>query len=250
MSDFVTTPFLHLVKPNVGAARNEWGGLLNYNVDALEAFGNFVNAFLTNYGDRLTALETGTAGAGGTEAIGTVKWWASAGILPTGYLKCDGTLYAATTYPDLFAVLGNAWGGDGVTTFSVPDLRGRVLGCVDAGAGRLAGLITDAVGQAGGLAQAAISVGEMPAHSHSATTSTDGVHTHGITVDTGATAGGTVFNIAAYQGNTALATNNTGSAGGHNHTVSTDTQGASNPHSNLQPTALGWYIIRAALGAL
>jgi microcystin-dependent protein len=44
---------------------------------------------------------------------------------PDGFLDCDGSAISRTTYADLFAAIGTAWGtGDGSTTFNVPDLRG------------------------------------------------------------------------------------------------------------------------------
>lgn len=45
--------------------------------------------------------------------------------LPAGYLDADGALHPIADYPALFAILGTTWGGDGVTTFGVPDMRGR-----------------------------------------------------------------------------------------------------------------------------
>ena len=43
---------------------------------------------------------------------------------PTGFLECNGALVSRTTYADLFAVIGTAYGlGDGSTTFAIPDLR-------------------------------------------------------------------------------------------------------------------------------
>ncbi len=45
---------------------------------------------------------------------------------PRGWLPCNGQLLAITSNPVLFAVLGTTYGGDGRTTFALPDLRGRV----------------------------------------------------------------------------------------------------------------------------
>ena len=46
---------------------------------------------------------------------------------PEGFLLCDGSAVSRTTYGDLFAAIGTAYGaGDGSTTFNLPDLRGRV----------------------------------------------------------------------------------------------------------------------------
>jgi microcystin-dependent protein len=57
---------------------------------------------------------------------------------PAGFFICNGQLINRTTYAALFAVIGTYYGvGDGMTTFAVPDLRGRVAAGVDPGTGRL-----------------------------------------------------------------------------------------------------------------
>jgi len=59
-----------------------------------------------------------------------------AGVTPTGWLTCDGSAVNRTAYADLYAVIGTNYGeGDGVTTFNLPDLRGRFLRGADNGAG-------------------------------------------------------------------------------------------------------------------
>lgn len=56
---------------------------------------------------------------------------------PSGWVLCDGTALNRTTYADLFSVIGVSFGGgDGTTTFNVPDLRGRFIRMVDGTAGR------------------------------------------------------------------------------------------------------------------
>lgn len=45
---------------------------------------------------------------------------------PPGWAACDGTLLQRGDYPSLFFLLGNRYGGDGTSTFALPDLRGRV----------------------------------------------------------------------------------------------------------------------------
>lgn len=57
--------------------------------------------------------------------IGEVRLFAFSRI-PSGWLPCDGAIYNASDYTALFTLLGNAFGGNGSTTFGVPDLRGRV----------------------------------------------------------------------------------------------------------------------------
>lgn len=57
-------------------------------------------------------------------------------VAPAGYLECDGAAISRTTYADLFAAIGTAWGvGDGTTTFNLPDLRGEFLRGWDHGRG-------------------------------------------------------------------------------------------------------------------
>ena len=54
------------------------------------------------------------------------------GTVPSEYLLCDGSEISRTTYADLFAAIGTAWGGgDGSTTFNLPDLRGQFLRGLD-----------------------------------------------------------------------------------------------------------------------
>ncbi len=57
--------------------------------------------------------------------IGTVLLWTAA-FVPRGWALCDGSVLNITQNPALFAILGNRFGGDGRTTFQLPDLRNRV----------------------------------------------------------------------------------------------------------------------------
>ncbi len=54
---------------------------------------------------------------------------------PLGWQLCDGSLLAISEYDVLFVLLGNTYGGDGQTTFAVPDLRGRRRSIKAPGAG-------------------------------------------------------------------------------------------------------------------
>lgn len=55
-------------------------------------------------------------------ASGMVSWWPGTTI-PTGYLLCNGAIYNIADYPKLFAAIGNAFGGNGTTTFAVPNIQ-------------------------------------------------------------------------------------------------------------------------------
>lgn len=65
-------------------------------------------------------------GATSVLPTGTVLAWTGASA-PPGFLLCDGSVYSDSSYPNLAPVLGSTFGGNGTTTFAVPDLRGRII---------------------------------------------------------------------------------------------------------------------------
>ena len=76
----------------------------------------------------------GPQGAGAAWPAGAVMYFAMLDV-PPGWLACDGTYYQQADYPALCSAIGATYGGDGVTGFSVPDLRGEFLRCLDTGRG-------------------------------------------------------------------------------------------------------------------
>jgi microcystin-dependent protein len=80
---------------------------------------------------------------------------------PSGYVPCDGRLLPIFDYDALFNVLGTTYGGDGVTTFAVPDLRGRIPTGFGAGTSQ-----TYVVGAVGGNETVTLGAAQMPAHTH------------------------------------------------------------------------------------
>ena len=87
---------------------------------------------------------------------------------PRGWAFCHGQLLPINQYQALFALLGNTYGGDGRTTFGLPDLRGRA----PIGAGRGPGLSDYRLGVRGGSETNVLTVNQMPSHSHALTAST------------------------------------------------------------------------------
>jgi len=81
---------------------------------------------------------------------------------PRGWAFCHGQLLPIAQHTALFALIGTMYGGDGRTTFALPDLRGRVA--VSAGQGP--GLGTYDVGQTGGAESVTLTEHELPAHNH------------------------------------------------------------------------------------
>jgi len=83
---------------------------------------------------------------------------------PSGWLICDGSAVSRTTYAALFAIIGTTFGiGNGSTTFNIPDMRGRS----PIGVGQGAGLTNRVLGATIGAETHALSVFEMPPHTHS-----------------------------------------------------------------------------------
>ena len=147
---------------------------------------------------------------------------------PVGWQICDGSLLPISQYETLFALIGTTYGGDGQTTFAVPDLRGRVA----VGAGQGNGLSNYLLGQQSGVEQVTLLTGNMPSHTHipmaAATNSTPTPSTSVVLASSTAP-----VNIYASSANpVALAPG----------VVSTAPGGAL-PHDNMQPYLTVTYII-------
>lgn len=92
---------------------------------------------------------------------------------PRGFALAQGQLLAISQNTALFSLLGTTYGGDGRTTFALPDTRGRAL----IGAGSGPGLSTYRLGQNGGVETVTLTVNQMPSHNHGATTTATGTAT-------------------------------------------------------------------------
>lgn len=93
--------------------------------------------------------------------IGQIMLFAG-NFVPVGYVACDGSLLSTQDYPELFSLLGTVYGGDGSTTFGVPDLRNRI----PVGVGSGPGLTPWTLGETGGEASVTLTVANLAAHNH------------------------------------------------------------------------------------
>src|SRR5262249_35339115 len=84
---------------------------------------------------------------------------------PRGWAQCQGQLLAISQNTALFSLLGTTYGGNGQTTFGLPDLRGRSA----IGMGQGPGLSNIDIGQVGGTENATLTVSNLAAHTHTAT---------------------------------------------------------------------------------
>jgi microcystin-dependent protein len=166
----------------------------------------------------------GTLSGGGEPFVGEIIM-AGFNFAPTGYAPCDGQLLLISQNTALFSLLGTNYGGDGRSTFRLPNLNGRAA----IGTGQGPGLSEYFLGQEGGEASVTLQAWEMPAHSH----------TLELTYSTGLGTTGSPEN--AFLASNASGLAQYGTAGG---TYSaTGTTGSAQPHNNLQPyLVLGYYI--------
>lgn len=106
--------------------------------------------------------------------IGEIRMFAG-NFAPRGWAFCDGQLLGISQHAALFSILGTTYGGDGRTTFSLPELRGRSP--IHAGSGP--GLSSRRLGEKGGTESRSLTVSNLPSHSHPIKASTnDGEETN------------------------------------------------------------------------
>lgn len=140
----------------------------------------------------------------------TPVWMQACTVRP--YLVKDGSTAAIATYPHLFELLGTTFGGDGATSFGLPDERNRARLAIDLSvAGATAGRITAATGGAGVIGTAMGTSGGsqfMPNHAHTATV-TDPGHNHDYTkasIVSQTQAGGGGYSVTSATSTTSTAT--------------------------------------------
>lgn len=164
--------------------------------------------------------------------IGEIRIFAGT-YAPLNWQLCDGTLLPIRNNEVLFSLIGTTYGGDGVNTFAIPDLRGRLA--ISLGQGP--GLTTRVAGQSGGTEQATLDGSSMTAHTH--TLNTAGVAATTPTTGQGVTFANTTGQITMYMnaGATPAPTKVNPFAG---TVVNT---GSGTPHENVMPCVALNYII-------
>ena len=158
--------------------------------------------------------------------VGEIRMFAG-NFAPRGWAFCDGQLLAVSQNDALFSLLGTIYGGDGRTTFGLPDLRGRVP--IHAGSGP--GLSNRRLGSKAGAEKVTLTVNQLPSHTHTMKASTNPA--------TETRAGGNVtasdLAIDSYFENPPGAANLS--------TQAITTLGGSQSHTNLQPFLCVHFII-------
>jgi microcystin-dependent protein len=146
--------------------------------------------------------------------VGEIRMFAG-NFAPAGWMFCEGQLLPISEYETLFNLIGTTYGGDGQSTFALPDLRGRLP--LHQGSGFV-------LAETGGVEEVTLTVQQIPAHSHVLLAVTDNANATNpagqvLAASTGAT-------ISPY-GTDAPTTLMNAAMGG--------STGGSQPHTNFQP---------------
>ncbi len=149
--------------------------------------------------------------------VGEIRYVAF-NFAPKGWALCDGQLLPIVQNEALFNLLGTSFGGDGKTTFALPNMQGRV----PVGTGQGTGLTNRALGEQGGLESVTLTVAQMPSHRH-------GLMASSATANSKAPAGDTLADSST------AAIYSTGKPNVALASTSVNTAGQGQPHENMQP---------------
>ncbi|MET3029437.1 tail fiber protein [Flavobacterium sp. UW10123] len=100
--------------------------------------------------------------------IGEIRMFAG-NFAPVAWMFCEGQILSISEYEPLFQLIGTTYGGDGQSTFALPDLRGRV----PIHSGTSSSNISYALGVTGGVEDITLTINQIPAHTHSLIATTD-----------------------------------------------------------------------------
>ncbi|ARV13484.1 phage tail protein [Gilvibacter sp. SZ-19] len=158
---------------------------------------------------------------------------------PRGWALCEGQLLSISQNTALFSILGTTYGGDGRTTFGLPDLRGRA----PIGAGNGPGLTPRPLGQKTGAETTLLQASNLPPHNHTASLNVSGSDA----TQSAATANATIATPGTLSGRTFTATQGFNGASPdvtlNASSVQTGNTGGGQPANNMQPVQVVNYII-------
>ncbi|UFJ39582.1 tail fiber protein [Brevibacillus humidisoli] len=158
--------------------------------------------------------------------VGEIRMFAG-NFAPLGWAFCDGQLLSISENSTLFSLIGTTYGGDGETTFALPDLRGRIP--LHAGTNPTTGTAYP-LGQKGGVETVTLTVDQLPAHTHQ-------VAAQSQEVAEKSTVSGAVWAPSSVQQYSTSGPTGTMSAS------AVATAGGSQPHDNMMPAQCISFII-------
>jgi len=176
--------------------------------------------------------------------MGVIKAFAG-NFAPVNYMLCQGQTLNISQYTALFSILGTTYGGNGTTTFMLPNLCGRTI----VGVGNGAGLTPITIGQVAGENNHALVIPEMPAHTHigalsggagsiqvSSANASQSTATAGASIGTPGTGSSRSFApTLGFNTSTPDTALNAASIASLTGTVTNQPTGSSLPHNNMQP---------------
>jgi len=165
--------------------------------------------------------------------IGEVRIFAGT-FAPRGWAFCDGQLLPISTNQALFSLLGTTYGGDGRSSFALPNLNGKA----PIGAGQGPRLTPRYLGESGGQDKVLLQQTELPAHSHTATGGTIAIP--GFVGTGNSDTPENTFPAASTKSYSATTSGTMNTVAG---TVQLNATGGNQPHNNLQPYLVVRYII-------
>lgn len=145
--------------------------------------------------------------------VGEIRMFAG-NFAPAGWMFCEGQLLPISENETLFQLIGTTYGGDGESTFALPDLRGRIP--IHQGNGFI-------LAETGGAEEITLTVPQIPAHSHPLLASGGVANVRDPANNVLAKAAGTVYTSNPGRGLAVMSPQSIGSTGG------------SQPHTNFQP---------------
>jgi microcystin-dependent protein len=145
---------------------------------------------------------------------------------PPGWVQCNGQFLPIAQNLALFGLIGTTFGGDGKTTFQLPDLQGRVPISFNK---------PHPVGQKGGEAAHTVSVAEMGGHKHALMTDAVTPGTMNTQTPSSSTVLGQDAGVITPPGSFSVSMYSDGAPGGALDPHSLTTTGSSQPHENMQP---------------
>ncbi len=156
--------------------------------------------------------------------VGEIRMFAG-NFAPRGWAFCDGQLLAVSQNDALFSLLGTIYGGDGRTTFGLPDLRGRIP--IHAGSGP--GLSQRRLGAKSGTEKVTLTINQVPSHTHNVVATNSQGTERNPSGNIMARSGGDIYRQATPNGTMATST--------------LTNVGGSQSHTNLMPALCIHFII-------
>ncbi|RZS98942.1 phage tail protein [Aquimarina brevivitae] len=170
--------------------------------------------------------------------IGEVRMFGG-NFAPRAWAFCEGQLLPISNNTALFSIIGTVYGGDGRTTFALPDLRG----CVPIGPGRGPGLSDRIIGQRGGSEENTLNVTQIPSHNHAAVTNVSSAEAS----QSAATQGSSIGTPGALDGRSFSPTlgfnTSTPDVSLNAQSITVGNTGGNLPVENMQPWLSCYYII-------